>query len=86
MLELHIIHRHERVMTITTDRIERETLIAAPQDRVWAMVAQPGWWVADEGSLTDEVAEEGRSVLAKNSAYGEFPVRVAATSGHRNAT
>ncbi len=76
MLELHIIHRHERVMTITTDRIERETLIAAPQDRVWAMVAQPGWWVADEGSLTDEVAEEGRSVLAKNSAYGEFPVRV----------
>lgn len=61
---------------MTTDRIERDTLIAAPQDRVWAMVAQPGWWVADEGSLADEVAQEGRSVVAKNSVYGEFPVRV----------
>ncbi|GAB3715557.1 SRPBCC domain-containing protein [Mariniluteicoccus flavus] len=61
---------------MTTDRIERETLIAAPLDRVWAMVAQPGWWVADEGTLTQQLAEEGQSMVAKNSTYGEFPVRV----------
>lgn len=61
---------------MTTDRIERDTLIAAAQDHVWAMVARPGWWVADEGSLAAEIAQEGRSVVAKNSTYGEFPVSV----------
>ncbi|MGW1006637.1 hypothetical protein [Streptomyces sp. NPDC002520] len=33
------------------DRIERETLIAAPLERVWSLVAQPGFWVADKASL-----------------------------------
>jgi uncharacterized protein YndB with AHSA1/START domain len=61
---------------MSEDRIERETLIAAPLDRVWSLVAQPGFWVADKASLPGTVAREGESLVAKNSKYGDFPVRV----------
>lgn len=58
------------------DRIEREVLIAAPLERVWSPVAQPGFWVADEATLPGTVAREGESMVAKNAEYGDFPVRV----------
>lgn len=61
---------------MSEDRIERETLIAAPLERVWSLVAQPGFWVADKASLPGTVAREGESLVAKNSNYGDFPVRV----------
>ncbi|MFE9560356.1 SRPBCC domain-containing protein [Streptomyces sp. NPDC006487] len=61
---------------MNADRIERDTLIEASLERVWSLVAEPGFWVADEGSLAGMVAREGESVVAKNSEYGEFPVRV----------
>ena len=61
---------------MSEDRIERETLIAASLDRVWTLVAQPGFWVADEASLPGTVAREGESMVAKNPEYGNFPVRV----------
>lgn len=61
---------------MNADRIERDTLIEASLERVWSLVAEPGFWVADEGSLTGAVAREGESVVARNSEYGEFPVRV----------
>ncbi|WP_406455867.1 SRPBCC domain-containing protein [Streptomyces sp. NBC_00876] len=61
---------------MSEDRIERETLIEAPLERVWTLVAQPGFWVADPASLPGTVAVEGQSMVAKNAEYGEFPVRV----------
>ena len=61
---------------MSEDRIERETLIAAPLERVWSLVAEPGFWVADEGSLHGTVAKEGESMVARNAEYGDFPVRV----------
>ncbi|MQA95537.1 MAG: polyketide cyclase [Streptosporangiales bacterium] len=61
---------------MTEDRIERETLIAASQETVWALVAKPGFWVADETSLAGVVAQEGASMVAKNAEHGDFPVRV----------
>ncbi|MFC9247657.1 SRPBCC domain-containing protein [Streptomyces sp. NPDC057136] len=61
---------------MSEDRIERETLIAASLDRVWSLVAEPGFWVAEEGSLSGAVAKEGESLVAKNPEYGDFPVRV----------
>ncbi|MGW8885792.1 SRPBCC domain-containing protein [Streptomyces sp. NPDC055749] len=61
---------------MSEDRIERETLIAASLDRVWSLVAQPGFWVAEEASLAGTVAREGESMVAKNPEYGDFPVRV----------
>jgi uncharacterized protein YndB with AHSA1/START domain len=61
---------------MTEDRIERETLIAAPLERVWSLVAEPGFWVADKASLPGTVAKEGESMVAKNATHGDFPVRV----------
>lgn len=61
---------------MTEDRIERETLIAAPLERVWSLVTQPGFWVADEASLPGTVAVVGESMVAKNPQHGDFPVRV----------
>jgi uncharacterized protein YndB with AHSA1/START domain len=61
---------------MSEDRIERETLIAASQERVWSLVAQPGFWVADKASLPGTLAKEGESMVARNSEHGDFPVRV----------
>lgn len=58
------------------DRIERETLIDASLERVWSLVAEPGFWVAEEGSVSGMVAHEGETVLAKHPEFGEFPVFV----------
>jgi uncharacterized protein YndB with AHSA1/START domain len=61
---------------MSENRIERETLIAASLERVWSLVAQPGFWVADKASLPGTVAKEGETMVAKNAEYGDFPVRV----------
>ncbi|MEV8638329.1 SRPBCC domain-containing protein [Streptosporangium sp. NPDC051023] len=61
---------------MSEDRIERETLIEASLELVWSLVTEPGFWVADEASVSGTVAREGESTVAKNSEYGDFPVRV----------
>ncbi|WP_248962763.1 SRPBCC domain-containing protein [Sphaerisporangium perillae] len=61
---------------MSEDRIERETLIAASLERVWSLVAEPGFWVADQASVSGTVAKEGETMVAKNAEYGDFPVRV----------
>ncbi|WP_328673414.1 SRPBCC domain-containing protein [Streptomyces sp. NBC_00328] len=61
---------------MSEDRIERETLIEAPLERVWPLVAVPGFWVADEESLPTTEGRAGESTVVKNAQYGEFPVRV----------
>ena len=61
---------------MSEDRIERETLIAAPMERVFSLVAQPGFWVGDDTGLADVTAKEGESMIAKNAEHGDFPVRV----------
>ena len=58
---------------MTVDRIERETLIEAPLERVWQLVTEPGFWVASEPSGT---AVAGETTVCKNEQYGDFPVRV----------
>lgn len=61
---------------MSEDRIERETLIEASLERVWSLVAQPGFWVADKASLPGTVAVAGETMTAKNPHHGDFPVRV----------
>ncbi|MGH3246906.1 MAG: SRPBCC domain-containing protein [Trebonia sp.] len=69
---------------MSEDRIERDTLIAAPLERVWSLVAEPGFWVSqeasiwagDEAGLAGVVASEGSSMMAKNPNLGEVAVRV----------
>jgi uncharacterized protein YndB with AHSA1/START domain len=69
---------------MSEDRIERDTLIAAPLERVWSLVAEPGFWVSqeasiwggDEAGLAGVEASEGASMMAKNPNLGEVAVRV----------
>jgi uncharacterized protein YndB with AHSA1/START domain len=62
---------------LTDDRIERETLIEAPLERVWPLVAEPGFWaVVDPTEVAGTQAREGESMVAPNAQYGDFPVRV----------
>jgi uncharacterized protein YndB with AHSA1/START domain len=61
---------------MTDDRIERETLIDAPIERVWPLVSEPGFWVAEEATIMGRHAVEGESLLAKNPHLGEVWVRV----------
>ncbi|MEV0650789.1 SRPBCC domain-containing protein [Phytomonospora sp. NPDC050363] len=58
------------------NEIKRDILIEAPIERVWTLVAEPGFWVADKAGLPGTAAKEGETMLAKNTEYGEFPVRV----------
>ncbi|WP_204358947.1 hypothetical protein [Streptosporangium sp. 'caverna'] len=61
---------------MSEDRIERGTLIAAPLEQVWSLVAEPGFWWGDEASLAGTVAREGESMVVKNAHFGEVSVRV----------
>jgi uncharacterized protein YndB with AHSA1/START domain len=61
---------------MSEDLIERETLISAPLERVWPLVAEPGFWVADEVAVAGTVAKEGESMVARNPQFGDFPIRV----------
>ncbi|RKS09074.1 uncharacterized protein YndB with AHSA1/START domain [Nocardiopsis sp. Huas11] len=61
---------------MSEDRVERDTLIAAPLERVWPLVAQPGFWVSDPEVAADPAAREGETFVARSAEYGEFPVRV----------
>ncbi|MFD0634101.1 SRPBCC domain-containing protein [Catenulispora yoronensis] len=54
------------------DRIERETLIAASQDRVWSLVTDTGFWIASTGVP----AAVGEVTVTHHDEYGDFPVRV----------
>ncbi|MFD4637510.1 SRPBCC domain-containing protein [Lentzea sp. NPDC058436] len=58
---------------MSVDRIERETLIEAPLQRVWQLVTEPGFWVASQPSGT---AVEGETTLCRHEEHGEYPVRV----------
>ncbi|MFD4669418.1 SRPBCC domain-containing protein [Lentzea sp. NPDC058450] len=58
---------------MSVDRIERETLIEAPLDRVWQLVTEPGFWVASQPSGS---AVAGETTVCHHDQYGDFPVRV----------
>ncbi|MEJ2853122.1 MULTISPECIES: SRPBCC domain-containing protein [unclassified Saccharothrix] len=57
------------------DRIERDTLIDAPVERVWPLVATPGFWVDIPEDIAG-TAVEGGTAVARHVEHGEFPVRV----------
>jgi uncharacterized protein YndB with AHSA1/START domain len=61
---------------MTEDSIEREILIAAAPERVWPLVAKPGFWATDDESNCGRVAAEGESLVARHSEHGDFPMRV----------
>ena len=58
------------------ERIEREILIAAAPERVWPLVAEPGFWATDDDSVRGTTVTEGQSLVARHSRHGDFPMRV----------
>ncbi|MDT4918600.1 MAG: hypothetical protein QOH89_3300 [Pseudonocardiales bacterium] len=57
------------------DTIERSIDIAAPLERVWNLVTEPGWWVpSDEPVEADR--EPGTVVVRESEKWGRFPVEV----------
>lgn len=56
-------------------KIERDVLISAPVERVWSLVAEPGWWVGEDHPTGVEL-REGAIFVAENETDGKFPTRV----------
>jgi uncharacterized protein YndB with AHSA1/START domain len=59
------------------EKIEREIVVAAPVERVWAVLTEAehiGNWFGDSAEVVD-LQPGGRMVLAWEE-YGEFPVRI----------
>ena len=59
-----------------SDRIEREILIAAPPERVWPLVAEPGFWATDDETIRGTQAVPDTSFVARHSEGGTYPMRV----------
>jgi len=55
------------------DRIDRTIDIDASADRVWDLVARPGWWI-NEGVVDPEpdLRVEGSATVVDHPTYGEF--------------
>ncbi|MGW3347232.1 SRPBCC domain-containing protein [Nonomuraea rubra] len=58
------------------DRIEREIVIAASPERVWPLVAEPGFWAADDETFRGTTVTQGQSLVVRNAEHGDFPMRV----------
>ncbi|MEU0837726.1 hypothetical protein [Streptomyces sp. NPDC005969] len=63
------------------DRIARQIDIDAPAERVWELVARPGWYVNDGAVEADpDLCYEGDVAVVRHPTLGEFRFR----SGSRN--
>jgi uncharacterized protein YndB with AHSA1/START domain len=57
------------------DTIERSIDIAAPLERVWDLVTEPGWWVPTDEPVDSDRAP-GAVVVRESEKWGRFPVEV----------
>ncbi|XVQ15254.1 SRPBCC family protein [Spirillospora sp. CA-255316] len=62
------------------DRIEREIAIAAPVERVWAVITEPGhvgtWFAADGKPAEIDRLEPGGRMVVDHGEHGVFPMRI----------
>jgi uncharacterized protein YndB with AHSA1/START domain len=69
---------------MTPDRIERETTIAAPVERVWELLTEAehvGRWFADAGAEID--LRPGGALVMHWTQYGTSRARIEAVEPHR---
>ena len=61
---------------VTTDRIERSITIAAPAERVWSIVSEPGWWI-NEGTIRPHRIDDAGDgvVVVHDETHGAFRIR-----------
>lgn len=50
--------------------LEREILIAAAPEKVWPLVAEPGFWATDDETVRGALAEEGQTLVVKDHTAG----------------
>jgi uncharacterized protein YndB with AHSA1/START domain len=63
---------------LVQDTIERSIDIAAPVERVWGLVTEPGWWVPTDSPVDagDAALTPGHVVVRESQQWGRFPVQV----------
>ena len=60
------------------DSITRSIEIAAPLERVWVLVSEPGWWINDGEIVAHEITPEAGGddrVSVRDEVHGVFHVR-----------
>jgi uncharacterized protein YndB with AHSA1/START domain len=57
------------------DSIESSIAIAAPLERVWDLVTEPGWWVPSDIQIEPD-RTPGNVVVRESEKWGRFPVEV----------
>jgi uncharacterized protein YndB with AHSA1/START domain len=57
------------------DKIERETVISAPVDRVWAAITAPALWLG-EGNPTGFELREGAQIVFQAPGGGSYPMHI----------
>ncbi|MER7078456.1 Uncharacterized conserved protein YndB, AHSA1/START domain [Saccharopolyspora kobensis] len=57
------------------DRIEREIVIEAPVERVWAALLEPAFWLGEADPAGVEV-REGGVLVSEHAEHAEFPQRI----------
>jgi uncharacterized protein YndB with AHSA1/START domain len=63
------------------DRIERDILIDAPAERVWAKLVEFFW--VDDGMRRGTEPKAGEQFVAVNKEYGDYPIRIEQSEPHR---
>ncbi|MCD2118407.1 MULTISPECIES: SRPBCC family protein [Rhodococcus] len=62
-------------MTDELDRIERDITIDAPVDRVWTLVAEPGWYINDNEWTEHRLEHDGDLTTVHDPVHGAFVFR-----------
>jgi uncharacterized protein YndB with AHSA1/START domain len=65
-------------VTPLADTIERSVVIQAPIARVWALIAEPGWWINDGEVVPHEITWDGDVATVVDPKHGEFRIQVVA--------
>lgn len=58
------------------NRIEREVAINASAQRVWELVAEPGWYINDKNFANHEITYDGDVATVCDDQYGEFKLTI----------
>ena len=67
------------------DRIDKSIDIAAPAQRVWEFVSEPGWFINDGAYRTHEITRDGEVSLVRDPVHGDFGFRTVALEAPRHA-
>ncbi|MDV3220251.1 SRPBCC domain-containing protein [Intrasporangium sp.] len=54
--------------------IERQVEIAAPIERVWGLVSEPGWWINEGTIRTHRIEPADGHVVVHDETHGAFPI------------